>query len=66
MEIYLRSRGRITIPVSVRRRLGIEHDTIMHFELDEQARRIILTPVKPAPTRKRQAHLSTQPPLMPD
>ncbi len=45
MHIQLRSRGRITIPVALRRKLGIKDGTQIHFVVDEQARQIILTPV---------------------
>ncbi len=45
MHIPLRTRGRITLPVGIRRKLGIKDGTYIHFAIDEQARKIILTPV---------------------
>ncbi len=45
MHILLRTRGRITIPISIRRKLGIKGGTHIHAEVDENARRIILTPI---------------------
>ncbi|MBI3740793.1 MAG: AbrB/MazE/SpoVT family DNA-binding domain-containing protein [Chloroflexi bacterium] len=45
MHIQLRTRGRITIPISIRRGLGIKKGTRIHFEIDETARRIVVTPI---------------------
>jgi AbrB family looped-hinge helix DNA binding protein len=45
MQIQLRTRGRITIPISIRRGLGIKKGTHVRFEVDENARRILLTPI---------------------
>jgi AbrB family looped-hinge helix DNA binding protein len=45
MHIQLRTRGRITLPVEIRQKLGIKDGTHIHFVVDERARKIILTPV---------------------
>ena len=45
MHAFITSRGRITIPVAVRRKLGINAGTRIHLETDERAGHIILTPV---------------------
>jgi len=45
MRIRMRTRGRITIPISIRRALGIKKRTHIHFEMDERRRRIVATPV---------------------
>ncbi len=37
--------GRITIPISVRRKFGIRKGTRIHIELDKVAQHIILTPI---------------------
>ncbi len=51
MHIQLRSRGRITLPIAIRHKLGIKEGTQIHFVVDEQARKIILTPVTRAYVR---------------
>ncbi|MBI3912657.1 MAG: AbrB/MazE/SpoVT family DNA-binding domain-containing protein [Chloroflexi bacterium] len=38
MRIRLRTHGRITIPISIRRELGIKQGTRIRFETDENAR----------------------------
>jgi AbrB family looped-hinge helix DNA binding protein len=45
MHAFITSRGRITIPVSVRRKLGINADTRIYLEIEGEAGRIILTPI---------------------
>ncbi len=45
METYTTVKGQIVIPSSVRRQLGIKEGTRIQIEVDEQARRIILTPI---------------------
>jgi AbrB family looped-hinge helix DNA binding protein len=45
METYATGKGQIVIPSSVRRRLGIKEGTRIQIEVDEQAQRIILTPI---------------------
>jgi len=45
METLTTSKGQIVIPSAIRRRLGIQPGTRVQVELDEDARRIILTPV---------------------
>jgi len=45
METYATVKGQIVIPSSVRRKLGIKEGTRIQIEVDEQAKRIILTPI---------------------
>ena len=45
MEITATTKGRIVIPATVRRQLGIQPGMRIHVELDEQNQRIILTPI---------------------
>lgn len=45
MDTYSTAKGQIVIPVSVRRKLGIKEGTRIRVELDEQGRRVILTPI---------------------
>lgn len=45
METYATAKGQIVIPASVRRRLGIKQGTRIQIEVDEEKRRIILTPI---------------------
>lgn len=45
METLTTSKGQIVIPSAIRRRLGIQPGTRVQVELDEDAGRIILTPV---------------------
>jgi len=45
METHVTSNGRIVIPAPVRHRLGIKPGTHIQVELDELAKRIILTPI---------------------
>lgn len=53
MDTRVAATGRIIIPASVRRKLGIREGTRIQIELDEQAQRIILTPI----TREYVHHL---------
>ena len=45
MVTYATIKGQIVIPASVRRKLGIKQGTRIQIELDEEKRRIILTPI---------------------
>jgi AbrB family looped-hinge helix DNA binding protein len=45
METYATAKGQITIPSSIRREFGIKAGTRIHIEVDEQRKRIILTPI---------------------
>ncbi len=45
METYTTVKGQIVIPSSVRRQFGIKEGTRIQIEVDERARRIILTPI---------------------
>lgn len=45
MHTQMTTNGRITIPISIRRKLGIKKGTYIHLKVDESARRIVLTPI---------------------
>jgi AbrB family looped-hinge helix DNA binding protein len=45
MDSYVTVKGQIVIPSKIRRRFGIKEGTRMQVDMDEQAHRIILTPV---------------------
>ena len=45
MDSYMTVKGQIVIPSKVRRKLGIKEGTRVQVDLDEQAHRIILTPI---------------------
>ncbi len=45
MESYVTVKGQIVIPSRIRRLFGIKEGTRMHVDIDEQAQKIILTPV---------------------
>jgi len=45
METTATTKGQIVIPASVRRQLGIKAGTRIQIEVDDQNRRIILTPI---------------------
>src|SRR6266540_1194556 len=45
MESYMTVKGQIVIPSKIRRKFGIKEGTRIQVEVDEQAHRIILTPV---------------------
>ena len=45
MESYMTVKGQIVIPAKIRRKFGIEQGTRMQVDIDEEAHRIILTPV---------------------
>ncbi len=45
METYATVKGQIVIPSKVRQKLGIKEGTRIQIEVDEQAGRIILTPI---------------------
>lgn len=51
-ETYTKTKGQITIPSSIRRKLGIAKGTRIRIELDESGGRIILTPVTRARMQK--------------
>ena len=48
MESYMTVKGQLVIPARIRRKFGIREGTRVQVEVDEQAHRIILTPVTPA------------------
>ena len=45
MESYMTVKGQLVIPARIRRKLGMKEGTRVQVEVDEQAHRIILTPV---------------------
>lgn len=45
MDSYITVKGQIVIPSKVRRKFGIKEGTRVQVDMDEQAHRIILTPV---------------------
>jgi len=45
MESYMSVKGQLVIPSKIRRKLGMKEGTRVQVEVDEQAHRIILTPV---------------------
>jgi AbrB family looped-hinge helix DNA binding protein len=45
METVANSKGQVVIPSKVRRQLGIKDGTYLQIDVDEIARKIILTPV---------------------
>ena len=45
MESYMTVKGQIVIPSKIRRKFGIKEGTRVQVDVDEEARRIILTPV---------------------
>jgi AbrB family looped-hinge helix DNA binding protein len=45
METVATSKGQVVIPSKVRRQLGIKDGTYLQIDVDEIARKIILTPV---------------------
>ena len=52
MECYVTTKGRIIIPAEIRRKFGIKEGTRIWIDVDEQAHRIILTPVTHAYIQK--------------
>ena len=45
METITTSKGQVVIPAKIRRKLGIKEGTYIQIDLDEDNKRIILTPV---------------------
>lgn len=45
MDTYITVKGQIVIPSKIRRKFGIKEGTRVQVDMDEQAHRIILTPV---------------------
>ena len=45
MQTYPTAKGQLVIPSSVRRKLGINTGTRIEIDVDEVARKIILTPI---------------------
>lgn len=47
METYLTVKGQIVIPSKVRKTLGMKEGTRIQIDVDEQGRKIVLTPITP-------------------
>ena len=45
MECYMTAKGQIAIPSKIRQKFGIKAGTRVQVAVDEQGRRIILTPI---------------------
>ena len=45
MDSYMTVKGQIVIPSKIRQKFGIKEGTRIQVDIDEQAHRIILTPV---------------------
>lgn len=45
MDTYMTVKGQIVIPARVRRKLGMKQGTRVQVDMDEQAHRIVLTPI---------------------
>ena len=45
MDSYMTVKGQIVIPSKIRQKFGIKQGTRVQVDVDEQGRRIILTPV---------------------
>jgi len=45
METIMDSKGRITIPLQIREKLGIKDGTYLQIDLNTVTRKIILTPI---------------------
>ena len=45
MDTYMTVKGQIVIPSKIRRKLGMTESTRIQVDVDEQAHKIILTPI---------------------
>ncbi len=45
METIATSKGQVVIPSKIRRKLGIKEGTYLQIDVDEETKKIILTPV---------------------
>jgi len=45
METKATSKGRITLPSNIRKELGIKEGTVLHVDVNDATRQIIITPV---------------------
>ena len=45
METVAISKGQVVIPSKIRRKLGVKEGTYLQIDMDEQTRKIILTPI---------------------
>jgi AbrB family looped-hinge helix DNA binding protein len=45
METIVTSKGQVVIPSTIRRKLGMKEGTYLQIDVDEQTRKIVLTPI---------------------
>jgi AbrB family looped-hinge helix DNA binding protein len=45
METIVTSKGQVVIPSKIRRQLGVKEGTHLQIDVDESAKKIILTPI---------------------
>ncbi|MCR4346718.1 MAG: AbrB/MazE/SpoVT family DNA-binding domain-containing protein [Sulfuricaulis sp.] len=45
MDTYMTIKGQIVIPSKIRRKLGMTENTRIQVDVDEQAHKIVLTPI---------------------
>jgi AbrB family looped-hinge helix DNA binding protein len=45
MDTYMTVKGQIVIPSKIRRKLGMKEGTRIQVDVDEQAHKIVLTPI---------------------
>ncbi len=45
METVVTSKGQVVIPSQIRRKLGVKEGTYLQVDVDETAKKIILTPI---------------------
>lgn len=45
MDTYMTVKGQIVIPSRIRRKLGMKQGTRVQVDMDEQAHKIVLTPI---------------------
>jgi AbrB family looped-hinge helix DNA binding protein len=45
METIVSSKGQVVIPSIIRRKLGVKEGTYLEIDIDEQTKKIVLTPI---------------------
>ncbi len=45
METIVTSKGQVVIPSKIRRKLGVREGTYLQIDVDEQTKKIIMTPI---------------------
>ncbi|OGO31435.1 MAG: hypothetical protein A2136_10085 [Chloroflexi bacterium RBG_16_54_11] len=45
METIVTSKGQVVIPATIRRKLGVKEGTYLQIDINEQTKKIILTPI---------------------